>query len=144
MHYTTPRQTRQRNGFSLVELVVVILIMGIIAAVAAPKMFDTTNTARKNSALNSLNVVRNAIELYKGKNEAYPGAGGSGTALATDLTTFLNGPFPKVQVAGSKNDGSVKYETDGNGVSAPDGTTDWLYDTVDGTLKINVTGYETL
>jgi general secretion pathway protein G len=118
--------------------------MGIIAAVAAPKMFDTTNTARKNSAQNSLTVLRNAIELYKGKNEAYPGAAGSGTALATDLTTFLNGPFPKLQINGSKKDGSVKYETDGNGVSAPDGTTDWLYDTADGTLKINVTGYETL
>lgn len=138
------RLNRRRAGFSLIEVVVVVLLIGIIAATAAPRMFDTTANAKQNSARQSLAVVRDAIELYKAQNGSYPGATGSGAALATDLKPFLKGPFPKVQVSGAKNDGSVKYETDGNGVGAPDGTTDWLYDKADGSIVINVSGFETL
>jgi general secretion pathway protein G len=131
------------SGFSLIEIVVVVLLIGIIAATAAPRMFDTANTAKVNTARQSLTVVRDAIELYKAQNGTYAGSAGSGTALATDLKPFLKGPFPKVQISGAKDDGSVKYETNGNGVGAPDGSTDWLYDTADGTLVINLSGYET-
>lgn len=133
---------RTRRGFTLIELVVVVLVIGILAAVAAPKMFDTATTAKTNSARQSLGVVRSAIELYKAQNGTYPGQTGSGAALATDLKPFIKGPFPKVSVAGAPGDATVKYETNGNGVGAADGTKDWLYDTVDGTLVINVTGLD--
>lgn len=143
MSTSRPHRCRvRRSGFSLIEIVVVVLLIGIVAATAAPRMFDTTNNAKTNSARQSLAVVRDAIELYKAQNAAYPGAAGSGTALATDLANFVKGPFPKVQVTGAPGDGSVKYETNGGGVGAPDGSTDWIYDTADGTISINVSGYQ--
>lgn len=133
---------RNRNGFTLVELVVVVLVIGIIASVAAPKMFDTATTAKENSARQSLTVLRDAIELYRANTGAYPGDAGAGADLANDLATYLKGPFPKLSVPGAPNDGTVSYETDGGGVGAADGTTDWLYDNNDGTIVINVTAYE--
>lgn len=132
----------KRDGFTLVELVVVVLVMGILAAVAAPRMFDTYSNARENSARQSLAVLRDAIELYRAENEAFPGTGGSGSALADDLRPYLKGPFPTLAVNGAPGDASIKYETDGNGVGAADNSTDWLYDTVDGTLVINVSGFD--
>ncbi|QDU40133.1 Type II secretion system protein G precursor [Maioricimonas rarisocia] len=132
-----------RKGFTLIELVVVVLVMGILAAVAAPKMFDTASNAKVNSGRQSLSVLRDAIELHKAQNGVYPGDLGVGTDLADDLQPFLKGPFPKLSVPGAPGDGSVIYETDGGGLGAATGLSDWLYDNVDGSLKINVAAYET-
>jgi general secretion pathway protein G len=140
---TSQTARRIRRGFTLIELVVVVLVMGILAAVAAPKMFDTASNAKINSSRQSLVVLRDAIELYKAQNGTYPGQGGSGTALATDLAGFIKGSFPKVQIPGAKNDGTVKWDTGATGVGAPDGSTDWLYNKNDGTLIINLSGYQT-
>jgi general secretion pathway protein G len=132
-------QKRSRGGFTLIELVVVVLVMGILAAVAAPKMFDTATKAKENSARQSLSVLRDAIELHKAQNGAYPGDLGTGTDLADDLKPFLKGPFPKVSIAGATGDGSVKYATP---VGAADGSTDWLYDKASGTIIINEADYD--
>ena len=64
-----------RKGFSLIEMVIVILILGIIAAVAAPRMFDTATTAEENTTRQQLAVLRNAIEMYRARSGAYPGSG---------------------------------------------------------------------
>ena len=85
----------RRRGFTLIELVVVILILGIIGAVAAPKMLNTMATARTNAARENVQLVREAIEMYKSQdpNNAYPPANGT-TPLATSLQNYLKGPFP--------------------------------------------------
>ncbi|OYW24956.1 MAG: hypothetical protein B7Z55_00735 [Planctomycetales bacterium 12-60-4] len=137
-------QQRQRKGFTLVELVVVVLVLGIIAAVAAPKMFDTATSARDNSTVQSIAVVRDAIELYKARNGVYPGDGGTSSDLHDDLKPFLKGPFPKSTLGGAPGDRSVKIETDGSALAGDvDGTTDWIYDNTTGEILINESGYET-
>ena len=120
--------SKLRRAFSLVELVVVVLIVGILAAVAAPKMFDTSTKARESATKASLSVVRNAIELYYSENAAYPT---SGAALATDLQKYLKGPFP-VSAYGKKDESVL----DG---TAANGTTGWVYDKATGNFWVNDT-----
>jgi general secretion pathway protein G len=127
-----------RGGFSLVELVVVILIFGILAAVAAPRMFDTANDARQNGTKQSLSVLRDAIELYKAQNGSYPPA----ATLSTALRPFLKGTFPKVQIGANQNENVVASSQ--NPISAPEaGGAGWAYNQTTGDIAINDAAYIT-
>ena len=111
-----------RQGFTLVELVIVVLVLGIIVAAAAPKLMDTAANARESSVRQSLATVRNAIELYK----AYNGGNlpGQGANLPKDLEVFIQGSFPVSPVGAQVN--TVTYNT---GPIAADGApiAGWKY-----------------
>jgi general secretion pathway protein G len=117
-----------------VELVIVILILGILAAVAAPRMFDTAGNARTNATRHSLSVVRDAIQLYRAQNNALPGELGTEADLKADLTTMLNGPFPRAEV-GNLGD-TIRIQTSGAALGAS-GTESWAYDNVSGQFMVN-------
>ena len=86
---------QKRTGFSLVELVVVILILGILAGVAAPKLFDTSGKAVDNGLKQTLKIVRDAIELYSANNGgALPGADNQEATFKADLAPYLR-KFPE-------------------------------------------------
>lgn len=120
--------TKSRSGFSLVELVVVVLIVGILAAVAAPKMFNTSAKAKESAAKASLSVVRNAIELYNSENGSYPASG----TLPTALANYIKGPFPKSPYT---NTAVVK---DGN---SQGGAEAWVYEASTGNFWINTADF---
>jgi general secretion pathway protein G len=122
----------KRNGFSLVELVVVVLIIGILAAVAAPRMFDTAGDARMNGTKHSLVIVRDAIELYKAQFGDFPPA----ATLATELKQFLKGPFPAVQIGSNKNN-SVAPSVQPTITTPEPGTIGWAYNEDTGEFVVN-------
>ncbi len=132
-----------RKGFSLIEMVIVILILGIIAAVAAPRMFDTATTAEENTTRQQLAVLRNAIEMYRAREGAYPAAG----ELPNAMATMLNGPFPAPSIGTVRNDAAVYYDLDANtatAVAANEGQAGgWAYKPANGSLGLNVGGGET-
>lgn len=61
-----------RRGFTLVELLIVIIIIAVLAAVAIPK-FANSSTRSKEAALRAeLRLLRNAVELFKNDTGCYP------------------------------------------------------------------------
>jgi len=64
---------KQRKGFTLVELVIVIAILGILAAYAVPKYQGLVEEARSAEARAQLGTVRSALGIYYAKNHGvYP------------------------------------------------------------------------
>ena len=131
-------KTRRRGGFTLVELVIVVLIVGILAAIAAPKLFDTSTDARENATRRSLAAVR---KLFRATNGTLPGDAGTEGDFKSDIIPFLQGgKFPQNQLPGQAERGRVQVETAGVPLT-PSGTRGWKYDNTTGEFIINTAGY---
>ncbi len=136
---------RRHTGFTLVELVVVVIIIGIIVAMAAPKMVNITGEATDNSVRMSLEVLRDAIETYAAQNNGiYPGADVTESTFKLDLRPYLRGPFPKCPVGDGVPDGveviNAGTPLAGTGSAGGPGDKMWKYDCQSGEIIINYSG----
>jgi general secretion pathway protein G len=130
----------RRSGFTLIELVVVILILGILAGVAAPKMFSTSAKATDNGLKQSLAIVRDAIELYVSQNGgSYPPCNGTGGSdFKTALQTYIRGQFPKCPVGTAATlSGVASTNVVGTTTADASPTYGWKYNTVTGAFICN-------
>lgn len=119
-----------RRAFTFVEIVVVALVMGILAGVAAPKMLKMSDTATDNGVLQSLSIVRDGIELFQANNDGtLPGADGNATTFKNDLAPYVR-KFPVLPIAPARND--LVLMTNGgsaNGSGSPAEGWKYYYDT---------------
>lgn len=92
MPYLTCPQLRHRNtGFTLIELMVVLVIIGVLAALIVPNVLDRADDARTTAARTDIANLGQALKLYKLDNLRYPTAEQGLGALVTKPT---NGPIP--------------------------------------------------
>jgi len=123
---------RKHKGFTLIELVVVVMILGILAAVAAPKLLGTSASATDNGLKESLGVVRDAIERYTAEHGGTLPDGASEITFKAALVPYLR-VFPKSPLT---NTATVKIATSA-GTMTPSGTEAWQYNKVDGGFIVN-------
>jgi general secretion pathway protein G len=97
IHVLSSLKRHAINGFTLVELLIVVIILAILAAIVVPQFASTTDDAKLASLDSTLSNMRAAIDLYYQQHGAYPGAltavptaactgGTSGAGVATGGT----------------------------------------------------------
>ncbi|GHC40973.1 type II secretion system protein GspG [Alcaligenes pakistanensis] len=65
-------QSRAQQGFSLIEVMVVVVIMGIMAALVVPSLMDRPDQARAVAARQDIAALTQALKLYRLDNGRYP------------------------------------------------------------------------
>jgi general secretion pathway protein G len=136
------RRKNIRAAFTLVELVVVVMILGILAAIAAPKLLGTSQKATDHGARQTLAVIRDAIDMYVAEhNGVLPGADGIESTFKVEIRPYLRGSdFPMCTVDASKfNDIWMMSGGDVPGSTAAPGAPSWCYNYETGEFYINCT-----
>lgn len=83
---------RKQKGFSLIEIMVVVVILGILASIVVPKIINRPDEARVVKAKQDVLALQSALDLYKLDNGFYPSTDQGLMALVDIPTTH---PIPK-------------------------------------------------
>ncbi len=74
VHPSRPNRgtAKRRGGFTLMELLVVMAILGLLLSIAAPRYFDSVDGAKEAALRTNLRLMREAIDKYRADTGQYP------------------------------------------------------------------------
>ncbi|MFA5251568.1 MAG: type II secretion system protein [Phycisphaerae bacterium] len=139
-----------KKAFTLVEILIVVAILGILAAIIIPTFQDHVAKAKESAAKDNLRVLRNAVELYASQHKGVaPGHPNDDSSRQPESKTFsiqmvgagkylsklpsnpFNGKYAIYFVGNSTNFPTAPFGTDSYG---------WLYKASTKTIKLNWQG----
>ena len=127
---------RAKSGFTLVEILIVVVILGILAAIVIPQFTEASTEAKTSSLCTDLQTVRSQIELYKIQhNDNLPGV--SATGHATDASAAGSGVYgPYLQKIPSNPFVTADANDVETGTGAPGGgNKGWYFNTTTGAFN---------
>ncbi len=86
------RNRKKQKGFTLLEIMVVIVILGVLATMVAPNVLGNKDKADKQKAVSDIVALENALDMYKLDNNVYPSTEQGLEALVNKPSGF---PEPK-------------------------------------------------
>ena len=139
---------RKHTAFTLVEVLIVVIVLGILAAIVVPQFSEATTDAKVSALTTNLQTIRSQIQLYKMQhNDTYPTYATfanqmtqytdvSGTAQATKDATHNLGPY-LLSIPNNPFTATNTLSNDNDATSA------WYYNQTSGEFKSNEGTYET-
>jgi general secretion pathway protein G len=130
-------RTYRKGGFTLVEILIVVIILGILAAIVIPQFTNASQDARKNSLTSQLQTIRSQVELYKLQHQdKLPDIITTGWTLLTNKTNAAGtvtsvgsfGPYLQQVPVNSLNQGTQVVQGTGAAISGNNASTGWVYD----------------
>ena len=124
------------KGFTLVEILIVVVILGILAAIVVPQFTNAANEARTGNIATQVSTMENQLELYAAQNNgAYPTV----AELQADWAVMIDGDYLKELPINPFDNTSAVSAWDSTGVSDQaiiyeDATGGWLYDATTGNI----------
>jgi type II secretion system protein G len=79
---------RNRKGLTLIELLIVVIILGALAAIAIPRITTSATSAKQNACTTNVDTLNRSIEMYANDKGSYPA---SLATLTADANYFPSG-----------------------------------------------------
>jgi prepilin-type N-terminal cleavage/methylation domain-containing protein len=96
----------KKSGFTLVEIMIVVAIIGLLAAIAIPNFVKARTTSQQNACINNLRQMDGAVQQYALENKLPSSAAYTLTALQPYIKLDSNGNIPGCPAGGTYKEGA--------------------------------------